>query len=122
MFEQTYFRTWQLRHGGAGIQPGVHGYVGQIPPPPPPPSYPDTSNYNARYVEHVYESPKFERKSVDSCLNGDDISHTKYYELDPQLGGCSTHPGRSNTVSNQPQVVRQSSWASGYKDSGNLSY
>ena len=117
-----FFRTWQLRHGGAGIQPGVHGYTGHIPTPPPPPSYPaDHSNYNARYVEHVYESPKFERKSVESNLNGEDISQAKYYELDPQLGTCSAHQSSSVTAGNsQSHVVRQ--WPSGYKDSGNLSY
>ena len=80
-----YYRTWQLsRHGGQAT----------LPPP-----YID-HRHSQQYPEHIYESPKFERKTVCSTGYGHDgEAPTDYYELDPEsveagYSSCSTRQHR----------------------------
>ena len=77
--ENDYYRTWQMqRHALSGpggvIMPGSHGfhppYPGHAQTLPHDTSGPGTK-YTFQPVEHIYESPKFERRDI------------KYYELDP---------------------------------------
>ena len=65
-------------------------------------------------MEHVYESPKFDRKPME-VNNTDSAPATKYYELDPQQSGNSScNPGSSNTTAHDTvdrlNAERQASW------------
>ena len=77
--ENDYYRTWQLqRHA-------VPRPVG--PPRGVPPSYSDQLG-RGRYVEHIYESPKFDRRDTgydDESLPvgaSDRTGPSEYFELD----------------------------------------
>ena len=100
--ENTYYRTWQLQHRGCNRAPsGVNAA-------PPPPYDPVTlvgggTNQNARYSEHIYESPKFERREM-APHGTEEPSSVKYYELDINDMN-TTSPGRDN----------QSTSTSGYR-------
>ena len=87
--QNDYYRTWQLRHGS---QPRA-GY-GPLPPVPSnqtmsrthsmpvgrEPRLANRDDYAFEPVEHIYESPKFERREL------------QYYELDPSsVQEDSTH-------------------------------
>ena len=86
--ENDYFRTWQLRHAGPqyhdrGFEHYGHGYNYDVR------TYPyqhandaeSPDSLNNHVQEHIYESPKFERKHLD----------LQYHELDPTetLGRCN---------------------------------
>ena len=65
-----------------------HKHTGLPLPPPPPYSDGSTGSgstgYNRNNVEHIYESPKFTRRSCGEDANMDNIpSPLEYYELDP---------------------------------------
>ena len=75
--QNDYYRTWQLRHGGSGYATG--GQSQNMAPnlarihslPARSYSTGGGQKYNYEPVEHIYESPKFERREI------------QYYELDP---------------------------------------
>ncbi|ELU12151.1 hypothetical protein CAPTEDRAFT_204696 [Capitella teleta] len=83
--ENDYYRTWQLQRHPAGGRP--------------PCSLPQTSAHghitdHHEVVEHIYESPKFDRKEMGLIQmnetgnnNSDPLAprgHTQYFELDPE--------------------------------------
>ena len=63
--------------------------------------------YNSRYVEHVYESPKFERKEFDPEIahgpQGPSGEPVQYFELDPETGTAPCNEG-FNTRMNDPHL------------------
>ena len=80
--ENDYFRTWQLqRHaqpGGVMVTPASHG-LHMAYPAGHAQTLPHESTAGTKYtfqpVEHIYESPKFERRDLH------------YHELDPGAVG-----------------------------------
>ena len=89
--ENDYFRTWQLqRHHSVGRGSSM------------PPLSPLSSSYDTmetgkrRTVEHIYESPKFERKERPVGEESEQGSNVQYYELDPEAvgnGNTCNYPG-----------------------------
>ncbi|KAK2187904.1 hypothetical protein NP493_151g04008 [Ridgeia piscesae] len=78
--ENDYYRTWQLqRHGPGGAR------VVAVPPPHVP--Y-DSVDRTTCMSEHIYESPKFDRREPTISRSGagsrSDPLALQYYELDPQ--------------------------------------
>jgi len=79
--ENDYYRTWQLQR---------HALPRTAAPPRGiPPSYSDQlgASGRGRYVEHIYESPKFDRRDTrygDDCSPGaaDRTVPSEYFELD----------------------------------------
>ena len=81
--ENNYYRTWQLQqHHHQKPYPGEH----RSPPP-----YGGGGGVGGGdtlpYVEHIYESPKFDHKDYSSAGVGDvydeEVNGAQYYELDP---------------------------------------
>lgn len=85
--ENDYYRTWQLQRHPAGGRPpcslphtSAHGHMASLDRHP--------------VVEHIYESPKFDRKEMalvpynESGNNNSDVAPprgpTQYFELDPE--------------------------------------
>ena len=87
--ENDYYRTWQLQRHPPGGRPAcgvphtsAHGHFGAMDRHP--------------VVEHIYESPKFERKEMaltcvppgdcgNNNMDGSTVrAHTQYFELDPE--------------------------------------
>ena len=54
-----------------------------MPPPPYQPNSNCTCEEDERYIEHVYESPKFDRHTMPSV--DDANSRASYFELDPEV-------------------------------------
>ena len=79
--ENDYFRTWQLqRHaqpGGVMVTPSSHGLHMSYPAAHAQtlPHEMTGTKYTFQPVEHIYESPKFERRDLH------------YHELDPGAVG-----------------------------------
>ena len=85
MSENDYYRTWQMqRHlvpnKGTGSGTAAHPVSRQQHLPP---SYDTMDSSSHRGTDHIYESPKFERRGM-SVDNGNDlVTPAQYYELDP---------------------------------------
>lgn len=105
--ENQYYRTWQLqqRAAGGGRSPGGVTNSSQSPPPPYDPvniGTGSTTDQDGRYVEHIYESPKFERHEISPHGDGGGPgeqhahahAHVKYFELDPNVSAL--HKGNSS--------------------------
>ena len=111
--ENNYYRTWQLqRHGGVK--------EGRDLPIPPPPYHHQVSTHSSngadpRYVEHIYESPKFERRQFPEEPGatgagggiGDFNPSQQYFELDPEAvskhGEASTSANSNRTAPFSPR-------------------
>ena len=78
--ENNYYRTWQLQQR-AGKQTTIQG--SELPPPPYHPVSTSSDGRDSRYVEHVYESPKFDRRDMTGTSGSGEIAHAQYFELDP---------------------------------------
>ena len=97
--ENNYYRTWEMQRHGM-----KDGRDLPIPPPPYPhhPSLTSSSGdgVNPRYVEHIYESPKFERRQFSEEQPNVEFSPTQqYFELDPEV--VTSKPGEASTSSNR---------------------
>ena len=92
--ENNYYRTWQLQqrahHQQQQQQQLQHqqqraSKQGELPPPPYHPIS-TSSSEQCRYVDHVYESPKFDRRDFPgSCSSEGGYGSQQYYELDPDV-------------------------------------
>ena len=116
--ENDYYRTWQMqKHGQIPVSPALRGggaMQGQLPTGQDQqmsvqyygPSMEDrtgtgtgfatyNSDNKSRYSEHIYESPKFERKEFVPPGYKTDALPTEYFELDPDS------PNNPNSGSNK---------------------
>ena len=106
--ENNYFRTWQLpQRSGRSIKNS------ELPPPPYVPASTlsggsDSSRY--RHVEHVYESPKFDRREMAQSGSGDlTTGSAQYFELDPEAANMGQRSlPRSGHA--QPDIDNDLSW------------
>lgn len=73
--ENNYYRTWQLRNKPKNAE---------LPPPPYHPVSTSGDGQDTRYVEHVYESPHFERREIAHNPSAVELSPTgqQYFVLD----------------------------------------
>ena len=92
--ENNYYRTWEMQRHGM-----KDGRDIPVPPPPYPSSVPTNGDgINPRYVEHIYESPKFERRQFSDEQPGGEFGPTQqYFELDPEV--VSSKAGEASTSS-----------------------
>ncbi len=100
--ENNYFRTWQLPQ-----RTGRSAKNTDLPPPP----YNASQNSNDpryRHVEHVYESPKFDRREIPQSSSGDLTNGSaQYFELDPDAVTNGNLPHGSQT---NPDVNSEFHW------------
>ena len=95
--ENNYYRTWEMqRHG---LKEGR-----DLPIPPPPYHHTSAASSNGdgtnpRYAEHIYESPKFERRQLSDEQHSCEFGPTQqYFELDPEV---VSKPGEASTLSSR---------------------
>ncbi len=104
--ENNYYRTWEIQRRSGKDQRDI-----PIPPPPYQTRGSDgslTSDPRFRHVDHIYESPKFERRDFnpeENIVQGEFTPGTQYFELDPDVMG--NRPGEPSTSSarNNAQFV-----------------
>lgn len=105
--ENNYYRTWQLQQ--RAHKQSIQGT--ELPPPPYNPVSASNDVRDSRYVEHVYESPKFDRRDVSASESGD-LTHAQYFELDPEAEDETYTLGRNRNHLRQQNLVpdREISW------------
>ncbi len=90
--ENDYYRTWQLQRHGP-VQGSQHESSSSYPLAPSSPHSIVGDNNGSKYmfnqVEHIYESPKFERRDM------------QYYELDPSAVQSDNYQDNRNSGSNK---------------------
>lgn len=99
--ENQYLRTWQLQHPHKShCEPTLYGRDGGV------------HHDSVPYVEHIYESPKFDHKDYSSP---EDAGDAQYYELDPSgenSGTLSHHtPAAMPMPSNNTRGISVSNMA-----------
>ena len=109
--ENNYYRTWQIQQRNS--KPHIRNT--ELPPPPYyQPSSDGSQGRGYHFVEHVYESPKFDHRDMPSSPSGDLTNGSaQYFELDPEVISSHSMPRRHDTIDSDPRWIRRESGPDG---------